>query len=43
LVALCRFDSSLVEHVVDGLVVTDLGTLVTGFAVVNVVPEVPKL
>jgi hypothetical protein len=43
LVALCRFDSPLVEHAVDGLVVTDLGTLVTGFAVVNVAPEVPKL
>jgi hypothetical protein len=43
LVALCRFDSPLVEHAVDGLVVTDLGTLVTGFAVVNVVPEVPRL
>lgn len=43
LVALCRFDTPLVEHTVDGLVVTDLGTLVTGFAVVNVRPEVPRL
>ena len=40
---MCYFDRALVEHFVDGLVLTDREALVTGFAVLNVVHEVPRL
>jgi len=43
LVALCHFEQALVDHFVDGLVLTDRGVLVTGFAVLNAVHEVPRL